>query len=328
MNAAENIPVLENPNARYKSPAFLLPLATLLLVLVVLYGFVPYATGFWGKAKSIAAWVYDQWSGESGDYAHGMLVLPICAFIIYMKRQKLARLPLKGDDWGLIPLVFGFFSFWLGVKADNTYMGYFSAHALLAGLIIWLFGWSTFRELIFPWTFLVFAWPLAFLDNFIAFPLRLQMSNLAFHTLNLIGVHCTQVGTAVVSVPDYDHNLPLGAKFAVDVANPCSGLRSLFALTMVTALYAYFVLPKTWQKWTLFICSPFLAILGNLARILMLTIGTLLFGATFAIGALDEPSIFHEAAGFVVFFVALGGMVGLAWLLECDWGRLGYRRKS
>ena len=72
-----------------------------------------------------------------------------------------------------------------------------------------------------------------------------------------------------------------------------------------------------WQKWILFICSAPLAIAGNLARILMLTIGTIVFGPEFAIGknALSEPSWFHMAAGYLVFFVALGGMVGIAKIL-------------
>jgi exosortase len=327
MSATENSPVPESPSVRFRAPDVLLPFLTIILVLTVLYGFVPYSTGFWGSAKSVAAWVYDGWNGKEGDYAHGMLVLPICAGIIYYKRNEIARLFFPGQNWGLPFVVAGLLCFWLGVKADNTYIGYFSAHVLIAGLIIWFYGWPLFKALLFPWAFLVFLWPMPFLDNVIAFPLRLQMSNLAYHTLNLIGVHCLQIGTAVVSMPDYASGLPQGAKFAIDVADPCSGLRSLFALTMVTALYGYFTLPKTWQKWALFIGSPVLAILGNLARILMLTIGTLTFGAPIAIGALDKPSIFHEAAGFLVFFVALGGMVGLAWLLERNWS-LSWRRQN
>jgi exosortase/archaeosortase family protein len=86
---------------------------------------------------------------------------------------------------------------------------------------------------------------------------------------------------------------------------------------MVSALYAQFTLKSCWQKWVLFAFSAPLAILGNLARILMLTIGTIVFGAEFAIGknALTDPSWFHMAAGYLVFLVALGGMVGIGSLL-------------
>jgi exosortase len=222
----------------------------------------------------------------------------------------------------------GFLTFWIGVKADNSYIGYFSVHVVLAGLIVWLFGLALFKELIFPWFFMLFMWPLSFMDNLVAFPLRLLMSNLAYHVLNFLGAHCTQVGTAVVSAPDYVHGIKQGEKFGVDVADPCSGIRSLFALTMFSALYAYFILQKTWQKWVLFACSPALAIFGNLTRIVMLSLGSLYFGSQFAIGTNDEPSWFHEAAGFAVFFVAVGGMIGIGWILERDWSFILHRRKN
>jgi exosortase/archaeosortase family protein len=108
-----------------------------------------------------------------------------------------------------------------------------------------------------------------------------------------------------------------GKKFEVDVADPCSGIRSLFALMMASALYGNFTLKTWWQKWILFLCSAPLAIAGNLARILMLTIGTIVFGSDFAIGKnpLTDPSWFHVIAGFIVFAVAIGGMIGISRLL-------------
>jgi exosortase/archaeosortase family protein len=111
--------------------------------------------------------------------------------------------------------------------------------------------------------------------------------------------------------------IPAGKKFAVDVADPCSGIRSLFSLMMASALYGHMAMKNWWQKWILFLCSAPLAIAGNLARILMLTIGTIVFGAEFAIGksALSEPSWFHMAAGYLVFFVALGGMIAISKIL-------------
>ena len=135
--------------------------------------------------------------------------------------------------------------------------------------------------------------------------------------LDAIGIDVVRNGTGILSAPDPMLGIPAGQKFAVDVADPCSGIRSLFALMMVSALYAQFTLKTWWQKWVLFAFSAPLAILGNLARILMLTIGTIVFGAEFAIGknALTDPSWFHMLAGYLVFIVALGGMVGIGALL-------------
>jgi len=92
-------------------------------------------------------------------------------------------------------------------------------------------------------------------------------------------------------------------------------------LMMVGALFAHFTMPNPWKKWALFLATIPLAVLGNFARILMLTLGTLAFGSTFALGKdpLNAPSWFHLAAGYLVFIVALLGMMGLGALLNRQW---------
>jgi hypothetical protein len=172
------------------------------------------------------------------------------------------------------------------------------------------------KELLFPYTFLLFAYPFYFLDNLVAFPLRGSMCQLSQGFLNMIGVDTLRVGTALVSAPDYAIGLQQGERFALDIATPCSGIRSLFALMMVSALYAHLTLEKTWQKWALFLLSPALAVAGNFARMLMLTFGTMTLGSAVAIGTEQNPTTYHLAAGFSVFIVALGGMSVMGWLLQ------------
>jgi exosortase len=111
-------------------------------------------------------------------------------------------------------------------------------------------------------------------------------------------------------------HLAQGEKFAVDVALPCSGMRSLFALLMVSALYGYFAIKRAWGRLTLLLVSIPLAIAGNIFRIVMLTVGTMIMGSEKAIGSLEHPSFFHMLAGYVVFLVALGGMVLVAGLIN------------
>jgi Protein of unknown function (DUF3485) len=48
----------------------------------------------------------------------------------------------------------------------------------------------------------------------------------------------------------------------------------------------------------------------------MLTAGALLFGNTFAIGSLENPSWFHEAAGILVYVAALAGVLVVATLVK------------
>ena len=161
----------------------------------------------------------------------------------------------------------------------------------LVGTILWLLGWEFLKALSFPIAFLLFAIPFPGLDTMVALPLRYLMSHLGVMVLNTIGIPVVLSGTGILSAPDPLLGQMAGQKFAVDVANPCSGIRSLFALMMVGALFAHFTLRGVWRKWALFLCTPPLAVLGNLARILMLTIGTV---------------------AYLVFIVALLGMMGAA----------------
>jgi exosortase len=206
--------------------------------------------------------------------------------------------------------------YWIGYKVDITIVGFMSLQLMIGGLILWLLGWDMMKALAFPYIFLMFSYPFYFLDNIISFPLRGVMCELSQGFLNLVGVDTMRVGTALVSAPDYVAGLKQGERFALDVANPCSGIRSLFALMMVSALYGHLTLEKTWQKWMMFLISPALAVAGNFARMLMLTFGTILLGSGVAIGTEENPTTFHMAAGFFVFVVALGGMVAVGWILQ------------
>ena len=251
------------------------------------------------------------------EWEHCMFVPLIVGGLIYYKRQEVIKAPILPDArYGGILLAITVISFWVGYQIDIVPFSFLTIHLTLGALIIWFMGWSFMRPILFPFAFLIFAWPFPFLDSMLAFPLRILMSDMSHHFLNLIGIDNVKSGTAILSAPDFEKGIAQGERFSLDVANPCSGIRSLFALTMVTALYSYFSLKKIWKQWALFACAAPLAVLGNFGRILMLTFGTLLFGSDFAVGPETDPSGFHMASGFFVFVVALGGMVGIAYLLN------------
>ena len=270
-------------------------------VVIGLYGLIPYNFGFESKARSVFEMLQRFWTDPSTvDWHHGMIVPLISIGLILHRAKVVAALGL----------------YWVGYKIDITIVGFLSLQMMIGGLILWLLGWEMMKALAFPYAFLMFAYPFYFLDTIVAFPLRGLMCQMSQIFLNLVGVDTLRVGTALVSAPDYAKGLAQGQRFALDVATPCSGIRSLFALMMVSALYAHLSLEKTWQKWTLFLLSPALAVLGNFARMVMLTVGTIFLGSAVAIGTEEHPTTFHMAAGFFVFIVALGGMVGVSRCLQ------------
>lgn len=317
--------------SRYK-PYLPVAIAVLssLAVLYVLFAWVDFASGY-GSARinilKFARWVWDSTTSADGqkDWQHCYLVPFAFGFLVYVQRQRLANLPMRGSWVGLGVVLLSLLIYWVGFKADNVYLGYISFQIIIAGLIMWFFGLQWMWVLTFAWAFLVFLYPLPFLDNWVALPLRLVMSEASVHALNLLGIGAVKSGSSILSASDPISGIPIGARFSVDVAAACSGIRSLFALMMVSALFGHLTQRGLIRQSLLFLSSIPLAVFANLVRIIMLTVGTLAMGAEVAIGTNEHPSFFHELAGYIVFAVGLGGLFGVSWLLNLDYSALKAR---
>lgn len=315
-------------------------LAVAVVGLGAMFGLMPFAFSHDNVLSPVFRIIWVASQSFDGQWEHCILVPFIAAGLIYWKREELLKLPVVPSWWGLGLMGLGAVFYWAGVRTEVIYYGFIALQLMLAGAVVWLLGWAWMRGLMFCWLFMSFAYPAPFLDTMLAFPLRMVMTEISYHFLNLIGLDTIRRGTGLVSAAVPEYGIPAGAKFSVDIADPCSGIRSLFALMMVGALAAYVglkedrrvVLPRLeavpgvgplladglrhWKRWVLFASALPLAVAGNFARILLLTFGTIFFGAEFAIGSLEHPSAYHMAAGFFVFAVALGGMLGLWWVLD------------
>lgn len=272
---------------------------------------LPYTFGYGFSRVTLGASIWNlAWAFD--DWTHILLVPLIVLWLVWRQRGALKSVPIKGHWFGAVVILGSLFLYWAGFRIDIQYAGFVSIQMFIGGVILWLGGWQVFRVIAFPWCFLFFAWPFLFLDSMLAFPLRMAMSELSYHFLNLIGMDTMRIGTAIVSAPNPAQGLTAGERFEVDIADPCSGIRSLFALTMVASLYGHLTMKKGWQVVVVAFSAIPLAVLGNFVRIMLLTFGVLALGTETAIGTLENPSAYHLGAGFAVFAVALLGMVGVA----------------
>jgi len=167
------------------------------------------------------------------------------------------------------------------------------------GLLIalpWTFyGRRTASLFVFPALYLAFTIPVAAIMDMFTIHLRLLASGTALAVLNGCGLDAVREGTAIVS-----HGT---VPFAIDVAEPCSGLRSLMALMALTAAYAWYTQPTWPRRVLLFATAIPLAILGNVMRILTICIVAASTNPDFALG------FYHDYSGYVVFIVAISLMV-------------------
>jgi exosortase len=166
-------------------------------------------------------------------------------------------------------------------------------------LALALAGRGSFRVLFFPITFLLLMIPLNFLDERVGFPLQQLMARSSTGILNLLGIETTRIGTGIYS-----------RVFHFDVAAPCSGIRSLMALTTVTAAYAYVTQQVQWKRWVLFLSAMPLAVLGNIARVTSIALVAEVYGQEVA------GKAYHDYSGFIVFAVAISTMVIIGLMLN------------
>ncbi len=256
-------------------------------------------------SRSAFIWMTARWNDRisfgGADYSHGWFIPFGSLAAIWYKRKELLAAPKALDSRGLAVIVLALAMHWIGAKMVQTRLSLTALILLTWGIPFYAWGWPTAKLLIFPCAFLAFCIPLNFLDV-ISFPLRMFAAGAATGMLNTIGVETAQRGSAIVS---------LSGGFSFDVADPCSGLRSLLAMTALTAIYAYFTQKTFWRKWILFSTSIPLAIAGNVARIFIIGVACQALG--------ERPAmIIHDASGFVVFAVAIVLMIGLGALLNMN----------
>jgi exosortase len=252
-----------------------LPYASIVLLLVVLY----YRVGI--------KLVYD-WS-TIPDYSHGFLVPFFVAFLIWDKRKVLQSTPIRQSWLGVPLVVFSLAVLILGIYGVELFTSRMSFIFLMAGLIWTFFGWAMVRALRFPLLVLVLAIPFpAILFNQITFPLQLLASRIASDVLPLLGVPTLHEGNVI--------ELPV---MKLEVAEACSGIRSLMSLFTLAVFYGYFLEHTTRRRVILALASIPIAVTANVARIVGTGLCVQYWDPEKALG------FFHEFSGWVMFVISL-----------------------
>lgn len=267
---------------------------------------MPYAAGYSEYRKTVFQWLAGVWKDPT--WQHGALAPPIAAFLVWRRREELSLIETRPSLWGLVLCAFCLLLFWGGYRGNFYYLGYASLQLLAAGLVVWMWGWRCFARVCFAWFILGFTWPYLFLEDTLAFRLRQLMVTGTAGLLDASGIPVLKDGTRLISAAAGGREQ--GTLFSMNVDGPCSGLRSLFALLMVGALFGYFRQRSTWRRALLFALALPLAMLANMVRILVLVFASMAFGTEFALGRGEEyTSNFHLLTGIAVFIIALGGLM-------------------
>jgi exosortase len=229
------------------------------------------------------------------DMSHGWLVPIFSLYVLWTQRTELKKEVGSPSIWGLLACLPCIGVALVGSRGTQVRFEQFGFIGLCIAMPWAFYGRRVAKKCVFPALFLLFSVPMATYFDTVTIYLRLIASGTAFVVLRGFGVDVAQVGTAIVSQGAHP--------FSIDVAEPCSGLRSLVALTALTAAYAWYTQPTWRRRAALFACAIPLAVLGNVARVLSICFVAVWTSSDFALG------FYHDYSGYVVFVVAIALMV-------------------
>jgi exosortase len=231
--------------------------------------------------------VIDWW--KTPDFSHGFLVPVFSAYLIWEKRKILRNTKIAPCWSGIAVVALGLIVLLLGVYGSELFLSRVSLIILLAGLVLCFGGWKFLNELSFALLVLLLAIPIpAIIFNQITFPLQILASKLASALLPLFGVPVLREGNVI--------ELPL---MKLEVAEACSGIRSLMSLFTLAVFYGYFLEKSVWRRIALVLASVPIAIAANAVRILGTGLCVQYWDPDKALG------FFHEFSGWVIFLVSL-----------------------
>lgn len=250
---------------------------------------------YWSAIQyMVSVWYHD------ANYSHGFIIPFVSAYLVWERRQQLAAAARKPSNWGLVLVGAGLFLFLLAHLSAENFTKLFSMLPVIAGTILFTAGADFLRTIMFPFGYLIFMIPLPYLlYDAVAFPLKLFVSWISVLVLQLLGIPVIR-----------DGNIIGFSTTTLEVADACSGIRSIISLLALSAALAFFT-QKGWLRKVVLVASAVpIAIVANSFRVILTGVLANRYGARVAQG------FFHEFAGLAIFAVALVLLVGTSLALR------------
>ena len=250
---------------------------------------------YWSILSGLVA---DWWNDP--DNSHGFLIPLVSVYFAWERRERLAALTPRPTAWGLILLLSGLGLLFLGQIGAELFLTRFSLVVVIAGLVLYILGWKYLTTLAFPIALLGFMIPLpAILLNTITLPLQLLAAKMSTFCLQFIEIPVFREG-----------NLIFLPETTLEVAEACSGIRSLVSLTALAVVFAYLTQRPLWKRAILVLSSVPIALIANAFRIW----GTGVLAHWY--GAQAAEDFYHFFAGWLVFLVAFALLLAVGGLLS------------
>lgn len=223
---------------------------------------------------------------RSETFAHGFLIFPISAYLVWTQRNRLAQISPQPNYFGLPILAVLGFGWLLAYLGGVQIVAQYCLVSMVPATVWVLLGTQVTRAIAFPLGFLLFAVPAG---EFLIPYMMTFTADFVVTALQFTGIPVYREGTFFT--------IPSGQWSVVE---GCSGLRYLIASFTLGCLYAYLTYRSTRRRLIFAAMSLIVPIVANWLRAYMIVMIAHLSGMRLALG------IDHYIYGWVFFgFVML-----------------------
>ncbi len=249
------------------------PLAWFGLLLAVCYAPILYRMGL-------------QWATDE-NMGHGFFVPVLAGYIAWQRKDLLLATSRVPNNWGLVLVVWAAFQALAATLGAELFTARLAFLFAVVGTVLYLGGTKWVKILAFPLVLLLFMIPIPAII-YAALTMRLQTlaSQLGEMMITWMGIPVLRAGNTL--------QLP---SQTLDIAEACSGIRSLLSLAFLSLFYAYFTDKRVWMRWALLAATIPIAIAANGVRVAVT-------GLLSEMNTQWAQGAYHEAEGYVVFVVA------------------------
>jgi exosortase len=246
-----------------------------------------------------------QWATDE-NMGHGFFVPVMAGIIVWQRRHLLLAEPRKPNPLGLFVVIFGGLLSLVATLGAELFSARVSFVIALFGTVLYLGGTRWIKILLFPLLLLLFMIPIpAIIYSAITMKLQTLASELGEIMISAMGIPVLREGNTL-KIPSQ----------TLDIAEACSGIRSLMTLLFMALVVSYFTDKKVWMRWALLVATVPIAIIANGMRVAVT-------GLLSEIDVTLASGVYHEIEGYIVYVIALAALLGVHRLINVAARKMG-----
>lgn len=248
-------------------------------------------------------------AGALDDWGHAYVIPLIAGYLVWQRREALARARFAPYWPGVLALLAGIASYFFFLIVYSNHMFQGAAMLLsLFGILLLLLGTQAMRALFVPLAFLALGITISERVMIgLTFPLQKLAADGGYVLTSVLGypfgVGAQVSGNTLTVLPSQGNPIPL------NVAEACSGMRMVVAFVALGAAVAVIQCRHWWQRIAVLLLAPPVAILLNVARV-----------TTLAFASLVNPNLAagqaHTLIGTLLLIPGLALFLGIVWALQ------------